>query len=126
MGFAPTTLNFCTVHSMAMIRGINDASFANRLEKTRPAAATFKFGITFKKRVAAGPAMISAYLLGHFKRAGSRPLSPLLAGNKIPLRTQAFFPFLFGKGYRAFAGMGIEAVLVLMVVHSNSCLCKYN
>src|SRR6476620_12421395 len=41
------------LHTVCVIRRINNTPFTYRLIKTWPAASTFKFGITFKKRIAA-------------------------------------------------------------------------
>ena len=81
MSFAPAALHFCSVHPMCIIRSINHAFLADGFIKTWPAAATFKFGVTFKESIAAGCTIVSAGFFKVFKLAGPCPFSSFLPGN---------------------------------------------
>ena len=88
---AAAALYFGTAHAQRIVGGVNNTAFGDGLVKRRPAAAAFKLGIAFKKRVATGKAIISTYLFKPFKLRGPGAFGSFLPGNIVYIFGQYFF-----------------------------------
>jgi hypothetical protein len=97
MGFAASAHDLGPLHAMRMIRGIKNASLADRLVETRPAATALELGIAPEKRVAAYGTIVSANLFGMFKGTASRSFGSLQPGYGIDILREDLYPLVFGE-----------------------------
>ena len=60
VSFASSTLYFCPSHAQCVVSRINNALLRNGLKKTWPTTSAVKFGIAFKKGIAACHTVVGA------------------------------------------------------------------
>src|SRR4051812_16586146 len=83
MRFTASAHYFSSVHTISVIRSINDAAFADWLVETWPPATAFKFGIANKKGISTYRAIIGTCILAVYKRTAPWAFGALLPGNLV-------------------------------------------